>query len=73
MVKKKKKSNSGVLKTIGKVGFFILKTPYYVGKGVYNLGVKTDEKVKERKIMKKREEMKPVYEDSWDWEDGVWN
>ncbi len=63
MVKKKKKSNSGVLKTIGKVGFFILKTPYYVGKGVYNLGVKTDEKVKERKIMKKREEMKPVYED----------
>jgi hypothetical protein len=64
MVKKKSKSKkSNFWKYVGKGGLLALKTPYYVGKGVYNLGKKTDEVVKERKVRKKREEMQPEFQD----------
>ncbi len=61
--KKKSKKDYKVLKGIGKGLWFIIKTPYYVGKGVYKVGKYTNKKIKEKKIKKKRSEMVPVYED----------
>ena len=63
MAKKSKKKKSNFWKYVGRGGLFVLKSPYYIGKGVYNIGRKTDEKVKERKVRKKRESMKPLYGD----------
>ncbi len=54
----KKKSTANY---IGKGLLFIIKTPYYIGKGIYSLSKKTSEKKKKRKIKKQRELMTPEY------------
>lgn len=65
--KSKKKKEYKFLKGLGKVLWFILKTPYYLGKGLYKAGKYTSVKVKEKKekkqIKEKREKMIPIYEE----------
>lgn len=60
--KKRSKKNYKALKIIGKSLFFLIKTPYYLGKGLYKVGKYANKKVKENKIKKKRKEIFPVYE-----------
>lgn len=60
---KKRKNNHLILRFFGKTLLFLIKTPYYMGKGGYFLFKKSKEKVKERKIMKKRESMTADYEE----------
>lgn len=83
MVNKKKKGSA--LKTFGKGLWFLAKTPYYVGKGIYSLSKYTGDKIEEssrkKAVKKKRESMLPKYEnfkvvhtkkgDYLQWEDKV--
>ena len=65
--KKSKKNKSNFWKYFGKTLLFILKMPYFVGKGVYKIGKYTNKKIKEKKmnkkISKKREAMIPQYQE----------
>jgi len=66
--KKKKSSLSWkVAKGVGKGIWFLMKTPYYVGKGIYKISKYTGQKVQEssekKQVKEKRESMKPVYEE----------
>ncbi len=58
--KKKKKSAAH---HVGKGLLFVIKTPYYIGKGVYNLSKKTSKKRAEKKIKKERELMTSEYDE----------
>jgi hypothetical protein len=58
MASKKKKKNIG-----GKIALGILKSPYYVGRGIYRLSKKAEVKSTERKVRKKRDSMSAEYED----------
>ena len=64
MAKKKKKDSA--LKAFGKGAWFLMKIPYYAGKGIYKATKYTSNKVQEssrKKIVKKkRQEMKPIYQ-----------
>ena len=85
MTKKKTEKKGSALKTIGKGLWFLAKTPYYLGKGIYSLSKYTGDKIEEgsrkRKVKKKRESMHPIYEnfrvvhtkngDYLQWEDKV--
>lgn len=57
-----KKKNSKA-KSIGKVLLFILKSPYYIGKGIYDLSKKSSEKIERKKIAKKRKSIVSKYVD----------
>jgi len=50
-------------KALGKALWFVIKTPYYVGKGIYSLGKFTNKKVEEKKVKKKREAIGAQYQD----------
>ncbi len=75
MAKKKasktKKQKSSILKSIGigalKGTWFLMKTPYYIGKGIYKATKYTSEKVEEssrkKQVKQKREAISAVYED----------
>lgn len=54
----KKKSKA---KSIGKVILFIVKTPYYIGRGIYNLSKKGSQKIEKKKIERKRKSIMPKY------------
>jgi len=56
--KKKKTSTAGY---IGKGLLFVIKTPYYIGKGVYNLSKKNSQRRAKKKIKKERELMTSEY------------
>lgn len=57
--RKEKKRSPIILRLL----WFILKIPYYIIKGIYNLIRFTTKKVEEEKIQKKRDSMVPVYEE----------
>ena len=66
----KSKKMPAVFRNLGQAGLFLLKVPYYLGKGtvyagkgIYHLAKKTDEVIEERKEKKKREKMNAKYED----------
>jgi len=61
MLRKKKKSNGW--KNVRKGLWFLVKTPYYVGKGIYSLGKFADKKIEEKEVKKKRKLMTAKYED----------
>ncbi|HJX50852.1 MAG TPA: zonular occludens toxin domain-containing protein [Candidatus Nanoarchaeia archaeon] len=66
-VSKKKQENKGsALGTIGKGLWFLMKTPYYIGKGIYKATKYTADKVEEssrkKQVKQKREQMIPFYE-----------
>lgn len=77
MIKKKKtiskprKKKSSILKSVGigalKGTWFLMKTPYYLGKGIYKASKYTNEKVKEsskkKAVKQKREAIMAVHED----------
>src|SRR3989344_2528994 len=65
-----KKSKNDRWKIVGKSLLFLVKTPYYIGKGiyyagkgVYRAGKYVGKKNKERKINQKRESIVPCYEE----------
>lgn len=57
MAKKRKRENSS-----GKVLWGILKSPYYVGRGIYALSKRAKKKSEERKVRKKRDALGAHYE-----------
>lgn len=59
--KKRKKNNAG--RVIGKTLLFLVKTPYYIWKGVYSLIKKSESIIQEKKISKKRGKIGSVYKD----------
>ncbi len=58
----KKRKNSG-WRILGKILLFIIKIPYYAGKGIYYVFKKTENKIEEGKIEMKRESIKAIYKD----------
>lgn len=63
MPKRRKKKNSKVLKYTGKGLLFLIKSPYYIGKGIYSLAKKADKGIEKKKIRKERESLGSVYKD----------
>ena len=61
--RKIKKRNSKVTKYLGKGLLFVLKTPYYIINGIYNLSKKTKREIEKKKIIRKRESMSSRYDD----------
>ena len=65
-VSKPRKKKGSALKTIGKGLWFLMKTPYYLGKGIYKATKYTTEKVQEssrkKAVKQKRDKMIPLYE-----------
>ncbi|MBU2459469.1 MAG: hypothetical protein KKB29_03870, partial [Nanoarchaeota archaeon] len=60
--KKQKKKKSKIPGYLGKGILLLIKSPYYLGKGIYLLGKKTNKKIKEKDIQKKREAILPKYD-----------
>ena len=58
-----KKKENVILPIIGKSILFLAKIPYYLVKGIYGLTNKASENIKQRRIQKKRESLKPKYEE----------
>lgn len=58
-----KKKTSKRIKKVGKALLFVLKTPYFIGRGIYNLNKKNSQRIEKKKILKKRKEIVPKYED----------
>ncbi len=59
MEKKEKKTSTA--KYVGKGLLFVIKTPYYLGKGIYNLSKKNSQRRIKKKIKKERGLMIPEY------------
>ena len=57
---KKRKNNKG-WRIIGNILLFIIKIPYYIGKGIYIIIKKSNESVKRKEIEEKRGSVKAVY------------
>lgn len=58
-----KKKESKVLPILGKGFLFILKTPYYFAKGIYNISKRTSETIKKRSIRRKRDSLNSRYDE----------
>ena len=58
----KNKKKSKIPSYLKKGILFLIKSPYYLGKGLYSLGKKTEEKFKEKEIQRKRETIIPRYD-----------
>ncbi len=58
-----KKKELKLLPVLGKGLLFFIKTPYYLGKGIYNLTKNNSERIKKNKVRKKRESIPPKYEE----------
>lgn len=61
--KKKESLFKAFLLLILKILWFIIKIPYYIFKGIYNLGGFISKKTEEKKVQKRRGLMIPVYEE----------
>ena len=57
----KKKSNT--MKYLGKGLLHLIKSPYYIGKGVYNLSKKTSNQIEKRKLKKINSKIEPKYDE----------
>lgn len=58
-----KKKNSKAMKYVRKGLVFVLKTPYYIGRGIYRLSKKNSQRIEKKKIVKKRELILSKYDD----------
>jgi hypothetical protein len=58
-----KRKKDPTLKYIGLGLLFLAKTPYYLSRGLYSISKKTSENIKQRKIKKNRESLKPKFEE----------
>lgn len=63
MAKIKKKEEFSSLKIVGKILWFLIKIPYYIVKGFYNIINSSTRLIEKKKVERKREKMKPVYEE----------
>jgi DNA helicase HerA-like ATPase len=76
-----KKKKSKIPRYFGKGLLVLIKSPYYLGKSIYLLGKKTNKKIEEKKIKKKRDLILPRYDrfeilhreygDYEEWEDTI--
>ena len=57
------KKKSKAMKYAGKSLLFVLKTPYYLVKGVYGLSKKNSQRIEKKKIVKKRKLIISKYDD----------
>ncbi len=60
-MKKRKKNKTNGLIIIGKILLFIIKIPYYIGKGIYFIIKKSSEGIKRNKVKEKRESIRAIY------------
>lgn len=61
MKTKRKKQGAGGWKITGRIGLFIIKIPYYIGKGVYFIIKKAKEGAKKKSVEEKRGRIGAVY------------
>jgi hypothetical protein len=60
---KKKSKEKTTWGYVGKGALHLIKSPYYLGRGIYRLNKKAKQRMNEKAIMEKRESMSPIYQD----------
>jgi len=60
---RRKNKNFKFTRYLGKAGLFLLKSPYYAVKGIYNLSNKANKVIEKNKIERKRAKIGSVYKD----------
>ena len=60
---KRKKKKSSVLKYAGKGALFLIKSPYYLGKGLYKMNKKGKQMKVKREVRERRSEISSVFKE----------